>query len=538
MGRSIRIFGSAVGVAILFLFLGSTPSLSQTQVLLRGSVTDPSGSAIPNATIHLINPSNNSDRTATTDQTGKYAFQDVAPGNYRLAVEAAGFDRYEQSDIHVLANAPALDVKMTIKQVQQNVTVRGQAGDECLASRAHVLPDLGPGLRALRRGPSGNYYALTAPGAAAAIYSPNGKRIGQVPAASSAGPAPGSAIEYGSDLQIDSTGRVYVADRAANAIKIYSADGILVRKIRVPAPISVEPLNDGDVAVASLLSQHWVDVYDAAKGEAYRSFGDVINHNVEECDTETLRCAVHVYTGELSDAKHNKMTQAPVNHSWFYGDSAGNVYVDIDPDTTTFRKYDGYGYLAFESTYPPLGSGQNNASWKVNPEVRLAGLGAIEAMQTDNTSQTNPNSSSADATSGTDPRFTGGRPMMGDGGMHGVGGGGEGFGGGTHGGGMGHGGSETSRMGFGVRFAQRAGPTGQKAVIDAISVDPATEDVWAAIGGELVHFDKDGKYAGDYCLSSSDQAPVKPTTLIVEPNRILIGTDPFGVFEYARPDKQ
>jgi len=303
MGRSLRFCAGAVGMAIFFL--GSIPSLSQTQVLLRGSVTDPSGAAIANAVLHLINTANNSDRTAATAQSGKYAFPDVAPGTYRLLVEAAGFERYEQNDIQVLANAHALDVKMTIKQIQQNVTVRGQAGDECLASRAHVLPDVGPGLRTIHRGPSGNYYVLTAPGAAAGIYSPDGKRIGQVPAASSASSTPGSAIVYGSDLQIDSAGRVYIADRAANAIKIYSVDGILLRKIRVPAPISVEPLSDGDVAVASLMSQHWVDVYDAAKGEAYRSFGDVINHNQEECDTETLRCTVHVYTGELSDASHN-----------------------------------------------------------------------------------------------------------------------------------------------------------------------------------------------------------------------------------------
>lgn len=130
--------------------------------------------------------------------------------------------------------------------------------------------------------------------------------------------------------------------------------------------------------------------------------------------------------------------------------------------------------------------------------------------------------------------------MMGGGEMHGMEGiggmGGEGMGG-MHGGGMNGGGMNASRVGFGVRISQRRANTGSKPEIEAIAVDSGTEDIWAAIGGDLVHFGKDGQFDGAYCLSTSDQAAVKPTTLLVEPNRILVGTDPFGVFEYPRPDK-
>jgi hypothetical protein len=78
---------------------------------------------------------------------------------------------------------------------------------------------------------------------------------------------------------------------------------------------------------------------------------------------------------------------------------------------------------------------------------------------------------------------------------------------------------------------------GSKPAIEAMGIDPANQDVWAAIGGNLVHFDKEGKLDNFYCLSTADQSPVKPTTILVEPNRILIGTDPFGIFQYPRPDK-
>src|SRR5580658_6939042 len=283
LGAGMRRIRKTCGAALwlVLYLLSSSPAASQGLVSVRGNVSDPSGGAIQNATVHLINIETNADLTATTDQRGSYTFPDVAPGTYRLRIEAPGFEPYEQSDIRLQTNTPAtVDVKLRVSQVQQSVKVTAQAGDQCIAAKRRILPEVGPGLRAIRSGPSGNYYILTAPGAFAAIYSPDGKRIGRVPLAPSSGPSagssaassPGSSIVSGSDLQVDSDGRVYVADFAANAIKIYSADGTLARTIRVPSPVSVEPLPGGEVAVASLASKHLVDVYDEQRGEVYRSF--------------------------------------------------------------------------------------------------------------------------------------------------------------------------------------------------------------------------------------------------------------------------
>jgi hypothetical protein len=306
MERILRICAGAVWVAVFLL--GGAPAWSQASASLRGNITDPSGAAIPNATVHLINFATNSDRTTTTDQRGSYTFADVIAGTYRLLVEAPGFEKYEQDDIRIQANAPAtLDLKMTINQVQQSITVTGQDSAQCLSARARVLPNVGRGLRVIRQSMSGNYYVLTTPGSTVAVYSPDGKKIGQIPKEVS----PDSSIVYGADLQLDSTGRIYVADRGGNAIKIYSSDGALVRKIPVTMPISVEPLGDGEVAVASLLSKRLVEVYDA-RGKMIRSFG------------------------ELSDSSEAVDTKRLINRGWFYGDSAGNVYfqsrVSFGPD--------------------------------------------------------------------------------------------------------------------------------------------------------------------------------------------------------------
>lgn len=76
-----------------------------------------------------------------------------------------------------------------------------------------------------------------------------------------------------------------------------------------------------------------------------------------------------------------------------------------------------------------------------------------------------------------------------------------------------------------------------KPVITAMAVDPETQEIWAGIGDTLVHFSKDGNPAGIYYLTMAGATPLKPTALLVESNRILIAGDPWGIFEFARPDK-
>lgn len=93
-------------------------------------------------------------------------------------------------------------------------------------------------------------------------------------------------------------------------------------------------------------------------------------------------------------------------------------------------------------------------------------------------------------------------------------------------------------MEFGLRVTQRTGIPEAKPAIEAMGVDSASGEMWAALGAELVHFDKEGGLAGYYCLSAADHAGLKPNTIVVEPDRILVGSDPFGVLQYPRPDKR
>lgn len=116
-------------VAFVALVLFCVPAAwGQATTSLRGAVNDPSGAAIPNATVHLANADTGFARTAATDAQGNYEFNAVLPGTYTVTVEASGFSRYEQKNVQLLVNLPAtLNIKMKIGATSQTVTVTEQA---------------------------------------------------------------------------------------------------------------------------------------------------------------------------------------------------------------------------------------------------------------------------------------------------------------------------------------------------------------------------------------------------------------------------
>lgn len=70
-------------VVVVSLFLILAPSLmAQTAATgaLAGTVTDPTGSVVPNVTVTLMNTDTGQARTATTSADGTYKFGLLSPG--------------------------------------------------------------------------------------------------------------------------------------------------------------------------------------------------------------------------------------------------------------------------------------------------------------------------------------------------------------------------------------------------------------------------------------------------------------------------
>ncbi|AXC11835.1 Oar protein [Acidisarcina polymorpha] len=90
---------------------------------LRGSVTDPSGAVIPQATITATSTSGQS-FSATSDSGGAYVLHGLAPGTYTIKTTAPGFSLNVTQGVTVAAGAPKhLDIALIIEVAQQNVQV-------------------------------------------------------------------------------------------------------------------------------------------------------------------------------------------------------------------------------------------------------------------------------------------------------------------------------------------------------------------------------------------------------------------------------
>lgn len=91
---------------------------------ISGTVTDPTGAAIPNAAVVATQTDNGRQTTVTTNSTGNFTFPTLLPAHYSLRISAAGFETNMQKDLVLEANqAVSADAKLTIGAENTTVTV-------------------------------------------------------------------------------------------------------------------------------------------------------------------------------------------------------------------------------------------------------------------------------------------------------------------------------------------------------------------------------------------------------------------------------
>jgi hypothetical protein len=113
---------------ILLLALATVhlPGQGGSAGAIRGTVTDPSGAVIPNATVHLTNPRSGLDRTATSDALGQFEFSNITFDNYQITVSANGFASQRKGvDLQSVVGA-TVKLVMQIAAADATVTVESQ----------------------------------------------------------------------------------------------------------------------------------------------------------------------------------------------------------------------------------------------------------------------------------------------------------------------------------------------------------------------------------------------------------------------------
>jgi hypothetical protein len=125
----------ALFVLILTMFSAGPAKAQVAGASLSGTITDPSGSIVPNAQIIITAIDTGVSRTVNSTGAGFYIAPNLLPGAYKISVTAAGFSTLERTGITLtVGDQQVLDVKLQVGQVSQTVQVNGEGMNVELAS--------------------------------------------------------------------------------------------------------------------------------------------------------------------------------------------------------------------------------------------------------------------------------------------------------------------------------------------------------------------------------------------------------------------
>jgi Carboxypeptidase regulatory-like domain len=111
---------------------------------ISGTVTDPSGAVVANATVNIHNAVSGFDRTTTTDDNGKFVFPNVPFNPYHMTVRAQGFAPTAQ-DVEI-RSALGVNVKVSLAVASSTDTVTVEAGADLVENDPIGHTDVDRGL--------------------------------------------------------------------------------------------------------------------------------------------------------------------------------------------------------------------------------------------------------------------------------------------------------------------------------------------------------------------------------------------------------
>lgn len=120
----VRTAHRGFSVLALLAFLVLSPRLlAQGYGSISGTVTDPTGAAVPNATVTATQVDTGRKTEVTSSQAGAYVFTTLPPANYTFTVTAPGFQLYHQSALLEANQSLTINPKLAIGAATQTVEV-------------------------------------------------------------------------------------------------------------------------------------------------------------------------------------------------------------------------------------------------------------------------------------------------------------------------------------------------------------------------------------------------------------------------------
>ncbi|MEP7212635.1 MAG: carboxypeptidase regulatory-like domain-containing protein [Acidobacteriota bacterium] len=123
---SIKFFS----VIALSLLIGLGQAFAQSTVTggINGSVTDPQGGVVPNASVTVTNVGTNNATTVTANSDGGFRVSNLQPGTYRVETTVAGFAPAKAENVVVeVGRSTNVDIPLTLGTATAEVEVTAEA---------------------------------------------------------------------------------------------------------------------------------------------------------------------------------------------------------------------------------------------------------------------------------------------------------------------------------------------------------------------------------------------------------------------------
>jgi hypothetical protein len=119
-----------VRTVLYAMLLGAGCAVAQTNGRLTGSVVDPTGAAVPKATVSLLLHGGKRALLATlTNNEGSFTIESVRPETYDVVVDAPGFESYrlENARIDSARSTDLAEIKLSLAAAATSIEVSGGA---------------------------------------------------------------------------------------------------------------------------------------------------------------------------------------------------------------------------------------------------------------------------------------------------------------------------------------------------------------------------------------------------------------------------
>jgi len=114
---------------VVCFFVGALIALAQTdRGTITGTIIDPTGAVVANASIEAKNVANGQTYTATSTQTGNYTLPQLPAGSYEVTVNVQGFKKYTRQGLSLApTQAMRIDISLEVGTSAESVTITAEA---------------------------------------------------------------------------------------------------------------------------------------------------------------------------------------------------------------------------------------------------------------------------------------------------------------------------------------------------------------------------------------------------------------------------